>query len=235
LNERALQKDRKEYLVIYWVAVSVVLMLMEKIKSFLKDILLLPLYLFSLVVPKDKRIWVFGAWNGDKYGDNPKHLFEYIFKKGLPVNVFWLKRNRHVYLSLKEQAYPVAMSNSFAGIWLCLRAGAAIVSHGVCSDIAFLANNAGTRLIQLWHGMPLKLQVIQKEKSKGAQNLRWRQSAASLIRKMKRAFLFYKKDLKYDLMIAISDEHAHFLNELSLFEPKAVSVTGIPVMIFYWK
>ena len=40
--------------------------------------LLIMLYLTATVIPKNKKLWLFGAWNGQKFSDNPKYIFKYI-------------------------------------------------------------------------------------------------------------------------------------------------------------
>jgi len=48
--------------------------LSRHLSEILKEILNIPLWVLSLLVPKDDRIWIFGAWMGEKYSDNLKYL-----------------------------------------------------------------------------------------------------------------------------------------------------------------
>lgn len=101
---------------------------------------------------RDKSLWVFGCWQGEKYADNPKYLFEYALKNG--INAVWITKSSNVYSLLKKNNMPVEMYNSSRGINFCKKAGYAIFNidvNDINSDLL-----AGSTLINLWHGVPLK-------------------------------------------------------------------------------
>ena len=52
--------------------------MLKKIKSLMEHIFTLFLPVFLSLVPKDKNLWLFSAWSGKKYADNPKAFFEYV-------------------------------------------------------------------------------------------------------------------------------------------------------------
>ena len=58
---------------------------------FFINIILKILYFF----PKDKNIWIFGAWHGYRYSDNSRYFYEYLkeidYKK---VRLIWITKNK---------------------------------------------------------------------------------------------------------------------------------------------
>ncbi len=71
--------------------------------SFLKRLVRYSSFLVRVVflavislIPKSKKVWVFGAWFGKKFADNPKYFFNYI--KNLPegtIKPIWICKARH--------------------------------------------------------------------------------------------------------------------------------------------
>ena len=53
---------------------------MRIINTTIVSIIMFVVYWFSRLIPKKKGLWIFGAWYGEKYGDNTKYLFEHINK-----------------------------------------------------------------------------------------------------------------------------------------------------------
>ena len=109
-----------------------------------------PFWWTQLLIPRNKSIWVFGAWYGTEYSDNSRALFEYITKFHPEIKTYWLTRNKEV---LKK------VNNSFAfyslkGIIISLRCGFAIISSGRSDINPYFIN--GAKVIQLWHGSPMK-------------------------------------------------------------------------------
>jgi CDP-glycerol glycerophosphotransferase (TagB/SpsB family) len=130
-------------------------MLSKKIKNILLYLLNIPLYWVSKLLPKNKNIWVFGAWFGNKYADNSKYLFEYINEFQPQIRAIWLTNSDEVVDKLKLKDYEVYKRYSLKAINVGLRAKYSIFVHSNSADgMMFLNNNA--KLIQLWHGIPLK-------------------------------------------------------------------------------
>jgi len=129
---------------------------MNKIKTLLIYLLNLPLYWISKLIPKDKNIWVFGAWFGERYADNSKYLFEYVNKYHPEIIAVWLTNNRDVYKSLKKKGYRVFMKKSFIGLWIAIKAKVAVVCQSKREDLYPFICDKKTIVVQLWHGIPLK-------------------------------------------------------------------------------
>ena len=127
---------------------------MKKIFRYIGYILFRPIWWLERLVPRNKNIWVFGAWYGQKYSDNSKWLYEYVLEHNPEIKAIWITKNRNVYKSLRMQNKPVFLNYSIAGIWWCLKANYAFLTSGIDDINHYFAN--GIKQIWLWHGMPLK-------------------------------------------------------------------------------
>ena len=73
----------------------------------------LPAHIFltdwiARAVPTDETTVLFGAMNGDYYGDNSRHLFEWVLENRPDLNPVWLTRDQEVYDRLSNEGKPVA-------------------------------------------------------------------------------------------------------------------------------
>ena len=105
-------------------------------------------------IPKDKNLWVFGAWKGKLYADNSKYLFEYINEKHPEIHAVWISRDRQVTKSVIEKGYKACYRYSLKGMYLCVCAGVSVMTEDT-HDISKVLI-AGSKMIQLWHGMGIK-------------------------------------------------------------------------------
>ena len=109
----------------------------------------IPLYV-SCLVPKDDKLYIFGAWFGEKYADNSKALYEYAVNHSSKKCV-WITKNEQVFENLQKSGYPVMMQNSFKGIWTQMRAKVCFSCTGDGDFNRFLLGNCYH--IELWHGV----------------------------------------------------------------------------------
>ena len=66
------------------------------------------MFIVNLWTPTvDRRIVLFGAMQGRFYGDNAKHVFEYILSSKSDLKVYWVTRNYRLFVELKAQGKPV--------------------------------------------------------------------------------------------------------------------------------
>lgn len=110
----------------------------------------------GVLVPKDKKIWVFGAWMGKSYSDNPKYLYEYVQQHSSLVTPVWIYKDKSIAESLAEQGVNAYYYKSLRGIYFQLRAKVAFVGHSISSDLNQATISMTTKRVQLWHGMPIK-------------------------------------------------------------------------------
>lgn len=123
--------------------------LLKKIRLFIKYMVM---YL-TMLIPRKKKIVIFGAWLGDKFADNAKVLFIEA-QKYKDIRPIWISQNPKAVKEVRNMGYEAYEWCSRKGIWYQLRAGYAVMTNGI-SDFkhAFLG---GVTFINLWHGIPLK-------------------------------------------------------------------------------
>ena len=103
---------------------------------------------------REKRLWVFGAHGGTGFVDNAKYLYLWITANEPSIRPVWLSKNEAVVDTLQQQGYEAYHAHSLRGRLLTLRAGVVLVTQGL-RDVQ-MGSTAGARLVQLWHGLPLK-------------------------------------------------------------------------------
>lgn len=140
---------------IVWSQVQVkVAYLTRLVTKFVKNLLLLLLYLTTFVIPRSKNLWVFGAWFGHSYADNSRYLFEYVCVNEPSVRAIWLSRDSGIVQRLREAGREAYLARSAAGFWYSSRASVAFLTSGL-DDVNRVGANRAI-VIQLWHGIPLK-------------------------------------------------------------------------------
>ena len=114
----------------------------------------LPIWLISGLIPKQKNLWIFGAWYGNQYSDNSRAIFEKASNDCPEIQAIWFTRDPSIVTMLNELGYQTELSYSLRGFWLAMRAHSVFVSSGMV-DVNQVAANA-PRLVQLYHGIPIK-------------------------------------------------------------------------------
>lgn len=111
----------------------------------------------ACLIPKEKKLWVFGGWYGQRISDNPKYLLQYINNhQSHNTRAVWIYKNNNVKieaLRLKIEAYHY---KSFKGILIQLRASMVFYTHTIHTDLNSNYISWNTKRIQMWHGIPLK-------------------------------------------------------------------------------
>ncbi|MFV9644277.1 MAG: CDP-glycerol glycerophosphotransferase family protein [Desulfobacterales bacterium] len=111
----------------------------------------------SLVIPKKKgRIVVIGRERGT-FSDNTKHFF--LFLQGNTNSVFsavFLSSNRKTIAQLRRHFLPCLFYPSLRGLYWLLTAEFIIMDNAEWISGGKFQLTAGSKLIQLWHGAPLK-------------------------------------------------------------------------------
>lgn len=115
--------------------------------------LLIPCYKFLGLLPRNKNIYIFSSWFGERYSDNSRILYEYINLNFPHIKTIWLAKNTNVIKLLKSKNKQAYKPTSIKGIYYCLRAKKIFVTTG--GEINMFFCN-GAEYYNLWHGMPLK-------------------------------------------------------------------------------
>lgn len=114
------------------------------------------LYLLAKATPKSKSVWVFGAWFGDKYSDNPKVFFEYVNKHCPNIDPIWISSNNLLIDKLRKKGFSAYNMHSLYGIFFQMRASFAFVCQAHDVDLFAPTLSRRTKIVNLWHGLPLK-------------------------------------------------------------------------------
>lgn len=116
------------------------------------QLLLLPVYWLSFLVPRNKKIWLFGSTFGRRFADNPRYLYLYVsqHKEELKLRPIWISHNENVVRMLNNEGYEAYMYHSLKGIWFALR-GKVYLFDNYSKDINFW-QSGGAMKVNLWHG-----------------------------------------------------------------------------------
>ena len=110
-------------------------------------------WLFSFLVPRSKKIWIFGSFRGT-FTDNAKYLFIQVSRQNtelLPIWISYRKETVQMVRSLGLNAYSIF---SLKGLYYALR-GKYYFFNAYSSDICYFTSG-GTVQVNLWHGVGLK-------------------------------------------------------------------------------
>ena len=171
--------------------------------------------LIIFLIPRNKNIWIFGAWYGTKYSDNPKFLYEFITCESINIEAIWVCKEKSLHVKLKSEGVKSVYAYSLAGVYYHCRAGVAIINQSCKSDLLECLVSWNVKLVQLWHGTPLK-----KIGTDAIANVNgWRNT----LRKLK-VFL----DVKYDLVTSTGNECSDKFKSAFSLTDNEVKVTGFP-------
>lgn len=104
---------------------------------------------------RDTKLWAFGAWEGTKYSDNSRYLFEYVWTNAKDIKCIWFTKNESVYHKLKQNDIPVCMIGTNESKSLQKKVGVAFYTTGI-DDFGTNPYVYGAKLVCLWHGIGIK-------------------------------------------------------------------------------
>lgn len=202
-----------------------------KIFNNVKALLFLPFWWLERLIPRDKRIFIFGSWFGTRYSDNTRALFEYIINNVPQIKPYWITHSKKIYQKLLNEDKPVLMAYSLKGWLISLRASLAFTACDE-NDINKYALN-GAKQVWLWHGMPLKkIRADNKDYLYYPGKTDFVGKFQRLKRKLIRPYLDFKKIIY--ATIASSEFFVPFLQSAFLLEEKDVWLTGLPRTDYFY-
>ena len=142
--------------------------LLLKVFKFFFLTIFFPFWQVQVFIKRNPDVWLFGAWYGENYSDNSRSLFEHISENDPNLKVFWVTKDKQTFSQLKNNNIPVLYYLSLKCIFYSLRASVVIVSSGK-QDVNELFIN-GAKVINCWHGAPMKKIDQNKEKSNSIKN-----------------------------------------------------------------
>ena len=220
---------------------------MQKISERIKywgQLLLLPVYGFSFLFPRDKHIWLFGSTFGRRFADNPRYLYLYVSQHSdrssdqvkasverwkaeghtftedeqcKDIRPIWISHDKAIVEFLNENGYEAYTYHSLKGIWYALR-GKIYFFDNYSKDINFW-QSGGAIKFNMWHGIPLKkIQADNVFDQVRHPKNRW-EAFQSFPRRL--------SDEKPSHYVLTTSEFMRPIFE-SAFRTKKVSVTGYP-------
>jgi len=130
---------------------------MHKALPILRYFLLLlfnPIWYLQLLIPRNKKIWIYGAWYGEKYSDNTKALYDYAVNNDKTIRSIWLTRKPTIKDRLTQEGRECFLVWSLKGVLLSLLAKKVIVCSSKKDVNPYFIN--GTIIVNTWHGCPMK-------------------------------------------------------------------------------
>lgn len=120
------------------------------------------------LIPRNKKMIIFGAWGGNKFDDNPRFLFEHIVSNHPYIKAYWISSNKNIVTKVNAMGYPAIYSHSLKAYYLALRSR--FVYY--CLGVGDIGDNlryclGGGVLINSWHGIPLKKIMNDDKISRG--------------------------------------------------------------------
>lgn len=108
---------------------------MKKILRRCLDVLVLfPLVpgcrIFAKVVPQDRKLVLLGSMNGQYFGDNSGHLYDWLLEQGRMKPV-WITRNRKLASWMRSQGQPVYLAWNLFALWSLIRARAVCFTNSL--------------------------------------------------------------------------------------------------------
>ncbi len=111
----------------------------------------IPLYYLMYLIKPKRHLWIFGAWFGEKYFDNPKFFYEYVKNNHPNIKAIWLTKDKTIC-----NDHDILYSYSIQGIYYAFFGEIYFITHSTASDLPLFINNRARKVVQLWHGIPIK-------------------------------------------------------------------------------
>ncbi|WP_404971981.1 CDP-glycerol glycerophosphotransferase family protein [Vibrio campbellii] len=168
---------------------------------------------------RSPNLLVFGAWNGEKYADNSRYLFEYLKREYPLVRTVWITKNDQVKEKLNSQGYECYIYNETNGIKARLNCGYVFFTNGI-NDVGRFDLTHGAIKVALWHGMPLK------KMGYATNNLMKRNK--NIFRALQYLYLKIYNPSQRDVSIATSIKTKELMCQAFHAKPIDVHITGQP-------
>lgn len=179
-------------------------------KIFFYPFLKVASYLFK----KKDNVWVFGAWFGNKFADNPKAFYEYVQNSSEVIKCIWICADKELAQKINNDGNSAYLYYSFKGLYFQLVASKAFVSHSLSADLMPGCFNRYCCVFNLWHGMPLKKIMYDVHKGK------------PLIQSIKNSI---KKIIDWQSYLVATSETTRVLMSNAFEHPlDKVIITGLP-------
>ena len=177
-----------------------------------------PFFVFiSFFVPRNKKIWVFGCYDG--YKENTRYFFEYSSKKK-DNTCYWLANSNEELSQIKSYKLKVVLKNSFYGYWISSRAYMSFICTGFSDVNRLLALNS--KVINFWHGTPIKKVYLDSKHdlNRFGKNKISRFLAKTLMMFLNNKISFYYASNKFEQEIVCNASGMKIENSIALGSPR---------------
>ena len=195
-------------------------------KTYLKAIILLFIYPIKELLyflPRNNKIWLFGADVGKRYADNPKALFEFCSKNCPEIKTVWITKNKQIKEEVKKLGYDCYYAYEFLGIIYSAFSGVYIYCS-TSSDINYWLSS-GAFKVNLWHGSPLK-KIVRDIDNPSDRDYQIKN--AKLLHKLFYKLIFPGFFEKINIFVSPSDEISKRFESAWNLAPEQLHVTGYP-------
>lgn len=190
--------------------------ILHRIKVACQILLFFPINVASLIIPVNKDLWIFGAWFGERFDDNPRALYEYMILTHPDKQILWITNSNDVYQYLIEKKLPVCKKHSLRGYYACITSNVAVV----CTSFDDINKNIWMRnVVNTWHGTPLKMILHDASDIHNLSRLK-----VALRRLVPR----FRSLSDYFIVLSSSRKEKSILTKAFKIEPKKFLVTGHP-------
>ena len=118
-------------------------------KWFINAIINIPMRIFSPIF-REKELWVFGSWLGQRFDDNSRYLFEYINKFHPEIEAVWISKNKSIVEDVSNRGYKSVLAYSKKGKRILKKAGALFCTNGL-DDFSEICPVYGATIVRLDH------------------------------------------------------------------------------------
>lgn len=138
--------------------------IVKNIPDLILNFLFIPIWHFCGLFKRDKNLWIFVSWFGQKYSDSSRILFEYVKNNCPNIRAVWISRDKKIVQQLRQNGFESYSSKSIKALFLSSRASKLFSTTGYEMFYGF---TKGIEFYELWHGMPLKKILNDDEFSGG--------------------------------------------------------------------
>lgn len=107
----------------------------------------------NIFVKRDPKLWVFSAWEGVRYSDNSRSLFEYINEHNEKnIQCIWMTKREDVYENILKKGFKATLIGTNECKKYQKKAGVAIRTHGL-DDFGDFPYILGAYNVHVCHGI----------------------------------------------------------------------------------
>lgn len=122
--------------------------------KFLFTFFILPI--LSLIVPVDKKRFVFGGWFGKRFDDSPKAYILHLLNNKKDFDLVWIYKAGFDIPENLVGKIKFLRSGTLKAFYYQITAGVVFVTHGINADLDRCFVSHRSVRIQFWHGIPIK-------------------------------------------------------------------------------